>query len=103
MLRPLTERTSGAVPVPRWRRLCPLDRRAPKRLVGFEEVWLNPGEKRLATITIDPAATNHPLCYWDVAAQKWVIASGGYQLYVGNSAAASISSLLAGRRASSSG
>jgi beta-glucosidase len=59
----------------------------PKRLVAFEKVWLNPGEKRKIQMSIDPTSTNHPLGYWDSSAQKWVIAEGEYQIYVGNSAA----------------
>jgi beta-glucosidase len=58
----------------------------PKRLVAFEKVWLNPGEKRKIQISIDPSSTNHPLGYWDSVAQDWVIADGQYQIYVGNSA-----------------
>jgi beta-glucosidase len=59
----------------------------PKRLVGFEKVWLNPGEKRKLEISIDPNATNHPLSYWDSAAQSWKVADGAYQVLVGTSAA----------------
>ena len=58
----------------------------PKRLVAFQKVWLNPGEKRKIQISIDPSSTNHPLGYWDSVAQDWVIADGQYQVYVGNSA-----------------
>jgi beta-glucosidase len=57
-----------------------------KRLVAFEKVWLNRGEKRKIQISIDPSATNHPLGYWDCSAQKWLIAEGEYQIYVGSSA-----------------
>jgi beta-glucosidase len=57
----------------------------PKRLVGFEKVTLNPGEKRKIKILIDPSATNHPLGYWDSGAQDWAIADGQYHVYVGNS------------------
>jgi beta-glucosidase len=58
----------------------------PKRLVAFQKVWLNPGEKTKIKISIDPGATNHPLGYWDSTAQAWKIADGTYQVYVGNSA-----------------
>ena len=37
----------------------------PKRLVAFQKVWLNPGEKRKVQLSIDPSSTNHPLGYWD--------------------------------------
>jgi beta-glucosidase len=57
----------------------------PKRLVGFEKVRLEPGEKKRIQITIDPGATNHPLGYWDNSSQGWAIADGEYAVYVGNS------------------
>jgi len=59
----------------------------PKRLVAFDRVQLNAGEKTKVQLTIDPAATNHPLSYWDAASGAWVIADGDYEIYVGNSAA----------------
>ncbi len=59
----------------------------PKRLVGFEKVWLDPGEKKKVRISIDPKASNHPFGYWDSRAQEWAIAAGRYQIYVGKSAA----------------
>ena len=59
----------------------------PKRLVGFQKVWLEPGEKKQVEITVDPAASNHPLSTWESAGQRWVTAEGDYQLYVGNSSA----------------
>ncbi|TWE05156.1 beta-glucosidase [Neobacillus bataviensis] len=57
----------------------------PKRLVGFEKVWLKPGEKKRVTITIDPAASNHPLSIWDSNADTWKTLDGEYKVYVGNS------------------
>jgi beta-glucosidase len=57
----------------------------PKRLVGFEKVRLNPGEKKRIEIWIDPKASNHPLGYWDSAAQDWAIADGHYSVSVGTS------------------
>jgi beta-glucosidase len=57
----------------------------PKRLVGFQKVWLNPGEDTTVEITIDPQATNHPLSYWDATAHDWSIAPGTYTVYVGTS------------------
>jgi beta-glucosidase len=59
----------------------------PKRLVAFQKVWLDPGAKTKIQISIDPSETNHPLGYWDSAAQDWNIADGSYQVFVGNSAA----------------
>jgi beta-glucosidase len=57
----------------------------PKRLVGFEKVWLEPGEKKHVTITIDPSASNHPLSIWDANADAWKTLEGTYQVKVGNS------------------
>jgi beta-glucosidase len=59
----------------------------PKRLVGFEKVWLKPGEKRLVAISIDPAAPNHPFGVFDSATQKWKTPSGTYRLMLGTSSA----------------
>ncbi|MET0934255.1 MAG: glycoside hydrolase family 3 C-terminal domain-containing protein [Mycetocola sp.] len=57
----------------------------PKRLVGFEKVTLDPGQKKRVTVTIDPAASNHPLSVWDTAADDWATLSGDYVVSVGNS------------------
>ena len=43
----------------------PVTGQPPKRLVGFQKVFLNPGQSCEASITIDPAATNHPMSVWD--------------------------------------
>lgn len=59
----------------------------PKRLVAFDKVTLEPGERRRVELTIDPMATNHPLSIWNSAEQRWNILDGDYQLYVGNSSA----------------
>ncbi|MFJ2029175.1 beta-glucosidase [Streptosporangium sp. NPDC087985] len=57
----------------------------PKRLVGFDKVWLNPGQKKRVAVTIDPTASNHPLSVWDTAGGQWKTVGGKYQVYVGNS------------------
>jgi beta-glucosidase len=59
----------------------------PKRLVAFQKVWLQPGERQLLQLTIDPAAASHPLDTWDTDAQRWTTVNGNYQVYVGNSSA----------------
>ena len=43
----------------------PVEGQPPKRLVGFQKVFVEPGESKPVTITIDPAATNHPFGVWD--------------------------------------
>jgi beta-glucosidase len=57
----------------------------PKRLVAFSKVQLNPGERTSVQLTIDPAASNHPLSYWDTNTNNWTIAPGFYPIYVGSS------------------
>jgi beta-glucosidase len=57
----------------------------PKRLVAFAKRQLNPGEMTNVQLTIDPAATNHPLSYWDSNSNTWNIANGFYPIYVGSS------------------
>jgi hypothetical protein len=67
-----------------------------KRLVGFKKVDLMPGESRQVTVTVDAAASNHPLSYWvplnNAAAPgwsqgNWQTASGDYTFHVGGSSA----------------
>jgi len=57
----------------------------PKRLVAFEKVWLEPGQKKLVQLEIDPAASNHPFGIWDATADAWTTPEGQLQVYVGNS------------------
>jgi beta-glucosidase len=64
----------------------PVEGQPPKRLVGFRKVFLEPGEAKTVTITIDPAATNHPFSVWDYCSRSFAIKPGTYTVYVGNSA-----------------
>ncbi|HLM21295.1 MAG TPA: glycoside hydrolase family 3 C-terminal domain-containing protein [Propionibacteriaceae bacterium] len=64
----------------------PVEGQPPKRLVGFQRVFVEPGESKPVMISIDPAATNHPFSVWDYCAQNFVIKPGQYTIYVGNSA-----------------
>jgi beta-glucosidase len=64
----------------------PVDGQPPKRLVGFQKVFVEPGESKPVVITIDPAATNHPFGVWDYCTQGFVTKPGRYTVYVGNSA-----------------
>jgi beta-glucosidase len=59
----------------------------PKRLVAFQKVSLEPGAKARVRITIDPAASNHPLSHWDSKRSDWVTANGDYAIYLGSSSA----------------
>ncbi len=63
----------------------PVDGQPPKRLVGFDKVYLEPGESKTAKIVIDPNATNHPFSVWCNALGDFDIKPGDYTLYVGTS------------------
>jgi len=56
----------------------------PKRLVGFQKVWLEPGESERVAIEIDPAASNHPLSIWDSARNEFIIPSGLFTVWIGD-------------------
>jgi beta-glucosidase len=67
-----------------------------KRLVGFQKVDLLPGTSREVTVTIDEAASNHPLSYWvpendapepGWGRGEWRTAPGDYTVHVGTSSA----------------
>ena len=64
----------------------PVQGQPPKRLVGFQKVFVEPGMSKPVTITIDPAATNHPFSVWDYCTHSFAIKPGEYTVYVGNSA-----------------
>ncbi|MGK0540698.1 beta-glucosidase family protein [Propionimicrobium lymphophilum] len=63
----------------------PVDGQPPKRLVGFDKVYLEPGESKTAKMVIDPNATNHPFSVWCNALGNFDIKPGDYTLYVGTS------------------
>ncbi len=58
----------------------------PKRLVGFQKVALHPGESGQVSITVDPAATNHPFSVWSYAQARFIVPSGEFTVFVGTSA-----------------
>jgi beta-glucosidase len=64
----------------------PVGGQPPKRFVGFQKVFTEPGESMPVTITIDPTATNHPFSVWDYCTRGFMIKPGQYTVYVGNSA-----------------
>ncbi|KGN32127.1 beta-1,3-N-acetylglucosaminyltransferase [Knoellia sinensis KCTC 19936] len=64
----------------------PSEGQPPKRLVGFQKVFVEPGESATATITIDPEATNHPFSVWDYASGGFATVAGEYAIHVGTSA-----------------
>ena len=64
----------------------PVEGQPPKRLVGFRKVLVEPGASERVTITLDPAATNHPFGVWDPCTRGFATKPGEYTVYVGNSA-----------------
>ncbi|WP_200822516.1 fibronectin type III-like domain-contianing protein [Caballeronia arationis] len=79
-----TGKTNGAE-VPQVYVGLPAAGQPPKRVVAFEKVWLNPGEKKIVQLTIDPTSASHPLSTWASDAQQWTSVGGQYQVLVGNS------------------
>lgn len=59
----------------------------PKRLVGFDKVWLDPGESREVEIVLDPAAASHPFGVFNEASGRWENSPGEYKVMIGTSAA----------------
>jgi beta-glucosidase len=56
-----------------------------KRLVGWQKVSLIPGQQQSVTIQVAAGDSSHPLSYWDVNAHAWLVGSGTYTVYLGNS------------------
>ena len=57
----------------------------PRRLVGFQKVFLDPGSDGLIEIVVDPQAANHPLSIWSIADHAFVVPSGEFEVHVGSS------------------
>ncbi|KAL3433257.1 putative beta-glucosidase L [Aspergillus tetrazonus] len=53
----------------------------PRQLRGFDKLHLVPGESGIATFEL----TRRDISYWDVGLQKWVVASGTFEVFVGAS------------------
>ena len=68
---------------------------APKRLVAWRKVLLQPGAKQSVTLEVDQNDSSHPMSYWDTNSGTWQTAPGDYPVYIGNSSA-SASLTLAG-------
>jgi beta-glucosidase len=54
---------------------------APRRLVGFEKVSLQPGQNQTVTVTVDPRL----LATFDAQAHQWQVAAGSYPIQIGHS------------------
>jgi len=61
---------------------------APKRLVGWEKVTLNPGASQQITIEVDANDVSEPFGVWNDTLGAWVITPGTYTVYLGNSSSA---------------
>jgi beta-glucosidase len=55
----------------------------PKRLVGWEKIFLKPGESKVVALKIDPLY----LSIFDTEKDKWTIVSGEYKVMIGPSSA----------------
>ncbi|MBP5364997.1 MAG: glycoside hydrolase family 3 C-terminal domain-containing protein [Bacteroidales bacterium] len=55
--------------------------RAAKELKGFQKVFLNPGEEKTVEINL----SSEKMKYFDVDQHDWVLESGDYEIYIGNS------------------
>jgi beta-glucosidase len=64
----------------------PVEGQPPKRLIGFQKVFVAAQASAPVTITIDPRATNHPFGVWDYCTRDFVTRPGEYVVYVGDSA-----------------
>lgn len=62
-------------------------RQPPKRLVGFARIALAPGASGEVSVTIDPAASNHPLSVWNAKQGAWTVPSGTFKVWLGRSSA----------------
>ena len=57
----------------------------PKRLVGWQKLFLQPGQQQTVVIQVNKNDSSHPLSYWDTKSNAWQVASGDYPVYVGSS------------------
>jgi beta-glucosidase len=55
----------------------------PRQLKGFQKVTLAPGQATKVTFTLN----SQDLSYWKTSANNWVVPSGQFQAYVGDSSA----------------
>ncbi len=57
----------------------------PKRLVGWQKVYLPAGALQHVAVEVDQNDSSHPMSYWDVSSNGWLVANGDYTVYLGNS------------------
>lgn len=65
--------------------LPPASGQPPKRLVGFQKIWLDPKRSGQVEIVVRPEATNHPLSVWSYADQEFKVPTGEFRIFVGTS------------------
>ncbi len=63
----------------------------PKRLAGWQKVFLQPGQQQQVTVEVDENDSSLPLSWWNPSSNSWQVAPGDYLVYIGNSS--SITSL----------
>jgi len=56
-----------------------------KRLVGFDQVTLRPGQATAVELVIDPGSAQRPLSYWNTVTHAWTSDPGTYGVQVGRS------------------
>jgi beta-glucosidase len=59
----------------------------PRRLVGWQKVFLESGALQHVTVEVDQNDSSHPMSYWDTSSSSWRTAPGDYTVYLGNSSA----------------
>jgi beta-glucosidase len=57
----------------------------PKRLVGWQKVFLQPAQHQVVTVQVNENDSSHPLSWWNPSSSNWQTAPGDYTVYVGNS------------------
>ena len=58
-----------------------------RRLVGFRQVTLRPGQSARVSVTVNPDSAAHPLSYWNTARGSWQTMPGRYLVQAGSSSA----------------
>lgn len=77
--------TVGGADVAQLYATFPAEYGEPKRLVGFQKVFLAPGEQKQVAIAVDPQTTNHPLSYWNTEMKNWQLIRGKVDFQLGRS------------------
>ena len=57
----------------------------PKRLIGWQKVFLTPNESKNVQISVRAVDSSHPFSYWDVGGHAWIAPRGIYTVLLGNS------------------